>query len=89
MAFEFNTVINPRDVLDAAQEFRTAVLRNAHRIPKARQIADKLGNIETIIIEAETKEEDDLQERLPIDRPEPVEAELGEGGHRGRRRKVA
>lgn len=82
-------VLTASTLLDAASELRRLVLKNAHRLPKARQLADKLGSIESIIVEDQAKPVDDGQEALPLDKPEPVEAELGYSNGHARRRKAS
>lgn len=69
-------VMNPAKLLTIAQELRTLVINNSYRIPAFRQIADKLGSIETLIIESVGKYEDKKQEKLPLDKPEKVDGEL-------------
>lgn len=82
-------ILTAANLRDTTSELRRLVLKNAHRLPKARQLADKLGSIESIIVEDLAKPVDDGQEALPLDKPEPVEAELGyENGH-ARRRKAS
>jgi len=82
-------VLTAANLRDATSELRRLVLKNAHRLPKARQLADKLGSIESIIVEDLAKPVDDGQEALPLDKPEPVEAELGYGNGRAQRRKAS
>jgi len=82
-------VLTSLNLLDALRELRELVMDNAHRIPKARQIANALGASETILVEDLATAEDPKQERLPLDKSEPVEAELGRGNGRGRRGKSA
>ncbi len=81
-------VLTPVNLLDTVREVRTLVMDNAHRIPKARQIANYLGACETIMVEDLAKPEDTSQEKLPLDQPESVETELG-GNGRNRRRKAS
>lgn len=69
-------IMTPAKLLFIAQELRILVINNAHRIPSFRQIADKLGSIETLIVESVGKAEDKLQEKLPLDPPEKVDREL-------------
>lgn len=78
-------VLTTGNLLAAVQELRRLTIHNAHRIPKFRQIANALGGIETYIIEDQVRPDDERQGALPLDKPEPVEAELGRrNGRRGR-----
>lgn len=69
-------VLTAFDLHGISQELRRLVILNAHRIPSFRQIADKLGAIETLIVEGVGKADDKLQEKLPLDPPETVDKEL-------------
>lgn len=82
-------ILTAANLRDTTSELRRLVLKNAHRLPKARQLADKLGSIESIIVEDLAKPVDDGQEALPLDKPEPVEAELGYENGQARRRKAS
>ena len=82
-------VLTPVNLLDVVRTLRELVMDNAHRIKKARQIANYLGGAETILVEDLAQAEDPKQEKLPLDKPEPVEAELGYENGRARRRKAS
>lgn len=60
-------VLTPLNLMATIIEVRTEVLQNANRIPKFRAIADKLGAIETILIEELGVPKDDKQGELSID----------------------
>ncbi|MBU0691527.1 hypothetical protein KKH18_06905 [bacterium] len=79
-------VLTTANLLDTVAELRRLVLTNAHRLPKAKYLADHLGACESCIIEQNIKEEDKLQEQLPLDAPEAFDAEFeGEGTHASRK----
>jgi len=61
-------ILTPAKLLSMTQMLRTLVIGNAHRIPKFRPIADRLGSIETILIDGAVEVEDKQQEKLPLDR---------------------
>lgn len=81
-------VLTSATLLEAVCELRRLVLKNAHRLPKPKYLADHLGACETCIIEQAVKAEDEKQEALQLDEPESVDEELGYRRH-GRRGKAA
>lgn len=71
-------ILTPANLLTVTQKLRNLVIVNAHRIPKFKAIADRLGSIETLLIEGSVEVEDKKQEKLPLDKPEKVDRELKE-----------
>lgn len=82
-------VLTPANLLSITQELRTLTINNSHRIPGFRPIADKLGSIETLIIDTVGKDHDKnmRQEKLPLDKPEKVDKELAEASRRPKKGK--
>jgi len=70
-------ILTLANLLGITQMLRALVIGNAYRIPKFKQIADRLGSIETILIDEAADIEDKKQEKLPLGKPEKVEKELG------------
>lgn len=61
------TLITPFALLETVRDLRALVISNSTRIPSFRQVADKLGSIETLIVEGSSSPPaDPNQEKLPI-----------------------
>ncbi len=82
-------VLTENNLMLAASELRLLVLRNAGRIRKSHGIADKLGAVESLLIELMSMPEDDSQGKLGLDDPEDVDEELGLSRGRGRNRRAS
>lgn len=65
-------ILTPASLLSITQMLRTLVIGNAHRIPKFKPIADRLGSIETLLIDGAVEAEDKQQEKLSLDKPDKV-----------------
>ena len=78
-------ILTPPQLLSQVQMLRSLCIANANRIPKFKQVADRLGSIETILIDELGIVEDKKQEKLPLDNPEKVDKELNGGEKKGKK----